>query len=251
MTNSLSTNPAEGALAVALKADFTAALELAKAEKPGSTRKAYETDFRLFRSYCEGKGVSALPASPETVASYLAAEALTAKPSTIGRRVAAIRYAHKLAGLDAPTDAEGVKATVRGVRRTFGGAKTKKAPAVAARMKSMAALAPANLTGMRDRALLLIGFAGAFRRSELVALDVADLLEADEGLRIRIRRGKTDQEGEGRSIAIPRGDVICPVKALRAWLVAAKIETGPIFRPIDKAGTVLLPSYVPFGCQLR
>ncbi|MBR1196589.1 site-specific integrase [Bradyrhizobium sp. AUGA SZCCT0240] len=225
-------------LPATLNEDFAAALDLAKAEKAPSTRRAYGTDFRLFRAYCDGKGVSALPASPETVASYLAAEALTAKPSTIGRRIAAIRYAHRLAGLETPTDAEGVKATVRGIRRTFGGATTKKAPAVAARMKSMAALAPANLTGLRDRALLLVGFAGAFRRSELVALDVADVLETDEGLRIKIRRGKTDQEGEGRSIAVPRGDVMCPVKALRAWLVAARIEAGPIFRPIDKAGTV-------------
>jgi site-specific recombinase XerD len=91
---------------------------------------------------------------------------------------------------------------------------------------------------LRDRALLLVGFAGAFRRSELVALDVADLEETETGLLVTIRRGKTDQEGTGRTIAIPRGDVACPVKALRAWLDAAAIEAGPIFRPIDKAGTV-------------
>ena len=97
-----------------------------------------------------------------------------------------------------------------------------------------------------------LGFAGAFRRSELVALDVADIAETETGLLVTIRRSKTDQEGEGVTIAIARGDVACPVKALRAWLDAAGIEAGPIFRPIDKAGTVR-PSrlYRPIRRQYR
>jgi site-specific recombinase XerD len=142
MANNLPATTPSAAVPTALVADLAAAIDLAKAEKAVSTRRAYSTDLRLFRVYCDSKGVSALPALPETVVAYLAAEASIAKPSTIGRRVAAIRYAHKLAGLETPTDAEGVKATVRGIRRTFGSAKNKKAPAVAARMKSMAALAP-------------------------------------------------------------------------------------------------------------
>jgi site-specific recombinase XerD len=225
-------------LPAALGPDLATAIDLAKAEKAASTRKAYGTDFRLFKAYCDAKGVSALPASPETVAAYIAAEAQTAKPSTIGRRVAAIRYAHKLAGIETPTDAEGVKATMRGIRRTFGGARNKKAPAVAAKMLGMVATAPEGLAGLRDRALLLLGFAGAFRRSELVALDVVDLEETETGLLVTIRRGKTDQEAMGRAIAIPYGDIACPVKALRAWLDAAGIEAGPLFRPINKAGAV-------------
>jgi site-specific recombinase XerD len=145
-----------GDLLAALGPDFAAAFDLAKAEKAPATRKAYGSDFRLFKVYCDAKGVSALPAAPETVASYIAAEAQTSKPSTIGRRIAAIRYAHKLAGLDTPTDAEGVRATMRGISRTFGGAKDKKAPAVAAKMLSMVAMAPDRLSGLRDRALLLL-----------------------------------------------------------------------------------------------
>ena len=140
--------------------------------------------------------------------------------------------------LATPTDSEAVKATLRGIRRTVGAAKVKKAPAVAAKVRAMVALAPDGLKGLRDCALLLLGFAGAFRRSELVALDVADIAETETGLLVTIRRSKTDQEGEGVTIAIARGDVACPVKALRAWLDAAGIEAGPIFRPIDKAGTV-------------
>jgi len=176
------------------------------------------------------------------VASYIAAEAQTAKPSTIGRRIAAIRYAHKLAGLETPTDAEGVRATMRGIRRTFGTARNKKAPAVAAKIRSMVATAPEGLAGLRDRALLLLGFAGAFRRSELVALDVADTEETETGMLVTIRGSKTDQERQGVTIAIARGDIACPVKALRAWLDAAGIEAGPLFRPIDKAGTVAASS---------
>ena len=223
----------------ALGPDLAAAVDLPKAEKALSTRKAYGTDFRLFKAWCDGKGVGALPASPETVAAFLAHEAGTGtKPSTLGRRIAAIRYAHKLAHLDTPTDSEAVKATLRGIRRTFGGAKVRKAPAIAAEMHSMVAMAPDRLSGSRDRALLLLGFAGAFRRSELVALDVADITEAKTGLLITIRRSKTDQEGEGITIAIARGDLACPAKALREWLDAAGIETGAIFRPVNKSGVV-------------
>jgi integrase len=105
-------------------------------------------------------------------------------------------------------------------------------------MHSMVAMAPDRLSGLRDRAVLLLGFAGAFRRSELVALDVADITEAKTGLLIKIRRSKTDQEGEGITIAIAKGDVACPARALREWLDAAGIETGPIFRAINKGGTV-------------
>ena len=102
----------------------------------------------------------------------------------------------------------------------------------------MVATAPAKLAGLRDRALLLIGFGGALRRSELVALDVADIEETETGLLVTIRGSKTDQERAGATIAIARGDVACPAEALRKWLEAAGIESGPIFRPIGKGGTL-------------
>lgn len=156
-----------GGLPAALGPELAAAVDLAKAEKAASTRKAYGTDFRIFRTWCEARGVSALPAAPETVAAYLAANAGTSK-STLGRRIAAIRYAHKLAGLPLPTDAEGVKATMRRIRRTHGSARLRKAPAVSSKMLGMVATAPENLAGLRDRAMLLIGFGGALRRSELI-----------------------------------------------------------------------------------
>jgi site-specific recombinase XerD len=238
MSASLTVISDNASLPAALGPYLMAAVDLAKAEKAASTRKAYGTDFRLFKVWCDARGVPALPAAPETVAAYLAAQAATSKASTLGRRIAAIRYAHKLAGLPLPTDAEGVKATMRGIRRTHGSARVRKAPAVAGKMLGMVATAPNKLTGLRDRALLLIGFGGALRRSELVALDVADIAETETGLLVTIRGSKTDQERQGVTIAIACGDIACPAKALRAWLDAAGIEAGAIFRPIDKAGAV-------------
>ena len=101
----------------------------------------------------------------------------------------------------------------------------------------MMAACPATLIGIRDRALLALGFAGAFRRSELVALDMADLAEVADGLRVPIRRSKTDQEGAGQEIAIPRGHHIRPVETLQAWLAAAGITAGPVFRQVTQTGT--------------
>ena len=102
----------------------------------------------------------------------------------------------------------------------------------------MLALCPDTLTGKRDRALLALGFAGAFRRSELCALEVADLAETPDGLRVLIRRSKTDQEGQGQEVAIPRGYRLRPVEAVQTWLAAAEISTGPVFRPVLKGQRV-------------
>ncbi len=223
-------------LPAVLEADLHRAEEYARAEKAEATRRAYRTDFGIFEAWCAGRGAAALPASPETVAAFLAAEASrSVKPSTIGRRVAAIRYAHKLAGHGVvPTDDERVRATVRGIRRSLGTAPSKKAPATAERIVAMAPIAGQRLGDLRDRALLLLGFAGAFRRSELVGLDIEDIEEAPEGLRVTIRRGKTDQEGKGVVIAIVRGTIACPVTAFKAWVAAAALTAGPVFRPVAK-----------------
>lgn len=221
----------------ALAADAELARDFARAEKAPATRRAYRSDFAAFRSWCQGKGVSALPARPESVAAYLAAEAARGmKAATISRRVAAIRHAHKLAGHEPPTNVETVKATVRGIRRSIGAAKVRKAPILAETARAMAQAAPAGLKGVRDRALLLLGFAGAFRRSELVALDIADLSFCDGGLRVMIRRSKTDQEGEGATIAIVSGTMACPVAAVQAWIEASGITEGPLFRAVAKGG---------------
>ena len=213
----------------------------AEADKAAASRRAYTSDWRIFRSCCTARALTPLPAEPATVAAFLAADAQGGtKPSTISRRVAAIRYAHKLAGFtEPPTNSELVKTTLHGIRRTLGTARDQKAPATADVLIQMLRHVPAHaLIGLRDRALLALGFAGAFRRSELVALEVEDITPVPDGLRVRIRRSKTDQEGEGQEIAIPRGYRLRPVEALQAWLAAAAITTGPIFRPVGKGDRV-------------
>jgi site-specific recombinase XerD len=128
--------------------------------------------------------------------------------------------------------------SMRGIRRTLGTAKTRKAPATAERLLAMAANTGAGLKGIRDRALLLLGFAGAFRRSELVALDLDDLEETPDGMKITIRHSKTDQEGIGQTIAVPPGKIACPVAALKEWIAAAGIQTGAIFRSVNRHSKV-------------
>jgi site-specific recombinase XerD len=222
-------------------ADLELAKTFARQDKAPATRVAYRSDFFAFREWCAARGVDALPASPESVAGYLASEAEAGlAASTITRRCAAIRHAHKLADFEPPTNCEAVRATLRGIRRAVGTAPARKTPVLAETARAMALAAPAGLKGTRDRALLLLGFAGAFRRSELVALDVADLEETDDGFKITIRRSKTDQEGHGETIAIIRGGgTTCPVKAVKAWLQAAGISEGPLFRPVAKGGRVI------------
>ena len=228
-----------GSPPAAVGPELEEAASYARAEKAEATRRAYRSDFDQSRAWCEAKRVPALPASPEAVAAFLAAEAnLGAKVATIGRRLAAIRYAHKLAGHEPPTNAEAVKATLRGIRRTAGGAPARKAPATADKVLAMVATADTGLKGLRDRALLLLGFAGAFRRSELTALNIADLEFCEGGLLVTIRKSKTDQEGLGATIAISRGSTACPVDAVSAWIQAAAIVEGPVFRPVTRTGKV-------------
>lgn len=210
-----------------------------RASKADATLRAYRGDAVVFEAWCERYGFRSLPASPEAVAGFLTAEAEAGRAaSTIGRRCAAIRYAHKLAGEPDPTDNEDVRATVKGIRRRIGTAPNQKAAATAEILAALLMRTPDTLTGKRDRALLALGFAGAFRRSELVALDVADLREDQDGLRVLVRRSKTDQEGQGFEKAIPHGRHIRPVALLREWLDAAGITEGPVFRPVSRSGRV-------------
>jgi integrase len=219
--------------------------------KSPRTRRAYQDCWRAFTEWCGARGLVTLPASTGTVAGFLAACAANGLAvSSINQRAAAIRYAHKLKGLEPPTTSEEVKATLAGIRRTLGTTPThRKEPVVADKLGAMLAHCPDTLLGKRDRALLTLGFAGAFRRSELVALEVSDLEETPDGLRVTVRRSKTDQEGRGQHIAVPRGYRLRPVEALQSWLAAAAITEGPIFRPVglgDRLGAkALTPWSVP------
>ena len=210
-----------------------------QAAKAANTRRAYAADWRDFTTWCEVAGVPALPAAPETVTLYVTARAETSKVSTIQRRLIAISQAHQARRLESPTKSILVRETMKGIRRVKGTAQTGKAPTLTADIRAMVAALPTSPIGMRDRALLLLGFAGAFRRSELVALDVADLQFNRQGVVVTLRRSKTDQEGQGRTIGIPHGAAAtCPVNALRSWLQLADIDDGPIFRPVNRHGHI-------------
>jgi site-specific recombinase XerD len=218
----------------ALPVEFTEALELAadfaKASKAKATQEAYASDFRIFEAWCRAHGLSALPASAAAVCGFLADQAsLGKRASTLGRRLAAIRYFHRAAGYETPTGEEKVKAVLSGIRRTIGAAPVRKKAATSDIVLGMVGGKGRSLRELRDRAILLLGFAGAFRRSELVALDVGDIEWTAEGALITIRRSKTDQEGLGRKVAIPRGEIACPVAALKSWLSAAGIAEGAVF----------------------
>jgi site-specific recombinase XerD len=221
----------------ALPAELTATLELAadfaRNSKAPATRTAYASDFRIFESWCQPRGLGPLPATAAAVAAFLADEASAGKrASTLGRRLAAIRYFHRAAGHETPTGDEKVKATLSGIRRTIGAAPVRKRAATSDLVLGMVGGKGRSLRELRDRAIILLGFAGAFRRSELVALNADDIEETPEGLLVTLRRSKTDQEGVGRRVAIPRGEIACPVAALRAWLEAAGIAEGAVFRRI-------------------
>jgi site-specific recombinase XerD len=222
-----------------LAPDLERAGDYARGEKAVATRRAYGSDFAIFSAWCAERHASPLPACPETVAAFLAWDAQRgSRASTIGRRCAAIRYAHKLAGHPIPTDDERVRATVRGIRRAVGTTPGEKGPATADKVVAMAAIGNGSLADLRNRALLLLGFGGAFRRSELVALDVGDLVENADGFVVTIRRSKTDQEGQGATVAVVRGSIACPVTAVTTWLAAADISERPVFRPVRRGGRV-------------
>jgi integrase len=171
---------------------------------------------------------------------FLTAEAQACvSTSTIGRRMAAIKHMHEQAGEEPPTAHKLVRETMKGIRREHGRPPRKKKPTTDAIIVAMLErIDPDTIRGKRDRALLLLGFAGALRRSELVGLDVPDLVEVEHGLIVCLRKSKTDQEGAGQEVAIPHGTLLRPVAAVREWLDAAGISEGPVFRSLRRGGIV-------------
>lgn len=209
--------------------------------RSAATVRGYRSDLQLFSSWCEANSRQDLPASAETVADYIADLAgMGIKPATIARRLASISQVHRMAGFESPTASQVVRMTAAGIRRRLGTTQRQARPIMVDELRAMVAALPDDLRGLRDRALLLVGFAGGMRRSEVVGLDVEDVVEEPEGLRVRLRRSKTDQEGAGRDLGIVRGrhPLTDPVAAVAEWREAAGIEVGPLFREVDRAGRV-------------
>jgi integrase len=169
------------------------------------------------------------------VASYLAAHAETLSVATLVRRIATVSKAHEARGLPNPCRSEIVRAALRGIKRTSGVAQKEAKPLLREDLFRVLDAMGEGVKDMRDRALLLIGFAGGFRRSELVGLDCDDGERVRQGIIVTIRRSKTDQEGAGRKIGIPFGRTRhSPVLAVERWLALSGVEPGPIFRPVDR-----------------
>lgn len=225
-----------------LAALATRARAFIEAAKSENTRRAYRSDWRQFENWCASQGFDPLPAAPETVILYMTAMAGATKAATLQRKLTSIGKAHQAAGYASPASMQHavVSETMKGIRRSLGTAQPGKEPLLTADIQAMMDTLGDGLSGIRDRALLLVGFAGGFRRSELAALDFEDLIETEDGLVIRIRRSKTDPEGQGTRIALPYGSsaATCPVRSYRAWIAAAHLSAGPAFRAIDRHGKV-------------
>jgi len=221
---------------------FQQARDYCDQAKASATRKSYERDWRHFVAWCQTHSRRALPAEPDTVALYLTDLAQTLKVATLAKRVAALSQAHQFAGHPSPTHDILVRTVFAGIRRAKGTAQIRKRPILTEDLRQFVACLPNSLAGRRDRALLLLGFAGGFRRSELVSLSLHDLTFTGDGLIVLLRRSKTDQEGQGREVGIPFGSTpaTCPVRALRAWLADLEPNgTGPLFRPVNRHGHLL------------
>jgi integrase len=225
-----------------------AAEQFARAAKAPNTKRAYRASWNDFEAWCKKHDRESLPADPATVALYISDLASIRKVGTLGHRLAAIAVAHKMKALPNPasTREEPLRSVWAGIKRTKGQRKTQKAPLLRKHLQQIMAAMPVDqhleagrLRALRDRALLLVGFAGALRRSELVELQVQDLTFDERGMRVYIPRSKTDVSGEGAEIGIPStGTATCPVRAVRAWTEATGISEGLLFRAVLHGGLV-------------
>jgi integrase len=233
--------------------DHRKAASYAVNAKSPATQNAYRSDWADFVNWCQSRSYPELPASPQTLAAYLAALADVAKATTVQRRLSAIRYAHLISGHPTPTTDPYVREVLDGIRRAKGTRPRQAQAATLDPLRTMLITLPDDLSGQRDRALLLVGFAGGFRRAALCALDRADLTFVPEGMDLIIRKDKTDQAGQGRELSISYGTHrdTCPVRALRGWLDVAGISAGPIFRGVSKGGKTVRQGRLDPGSVAR
>ena len=257
------TPSAPGRRPAVLEADAESARRFAQAARSDATIRAYRSDWADFAAWCANRRLVAMPATPETVALYVASRVQAGpdgddgqptaplKPATLSRRMAAISQAHKLAGLESPAlrSKEPLHSVWAGVTRTLGTAQGKVAPALAADVVSMvsrcdeairlAAAFPdearpgAALRARRDKVMLLLGFAAALRRSELAAVRIEHLSFTPDGLRLLIPRSKGDQQGAGQTVGVAYGGrtETCPVRAVRSYVAAASRALADQGRP--------------------
>jgi site-specific recombinase XerD len=216
-----------------------------KNSKSNNTLRAYQSDFRDFAAFCIKNGLSSIPTQPKILAIYITHLSKTSKFSTLKRRIASISVIHKLKGHYLDTKHPIIMENLHGIRRTLGSRQKAKKPILINDLKLI--IKAIDKKKIRDKALILIGFAGGFRRSELVNIDYQDVEFVPEGVKILIKRSKTDQSGEGNIKAIPYLDnqEFCPVIALKNFINVKfeNLKDGKIFNLSDKSVALIIKRY--------
>ncbi len=223
-----------------LKLLHEATLNNLKSSKANNTLRAYKSDFKDFGAFCTKHGLNSLPSEPKIVSLYLTHLSKNSKISTLRRRLVSISMVHKLKGHYLDTKHPIIVENLMGIKRVKGSIQKGKKPILISHLKSIINVINEqkieDIKKLRDKAIILIGFGGGFRRSELISIDYEDLEFVAEGVKINVRRSKTDQFGEGMIKGLPHftNENYCPVVNLKKWLEISKIKTGPIFRRFSK-----------------
>ena len=216
-----------------------------KNSKANNTLRAYQSDFRDFSVFCSKNGFSSIPTQPKIIALYITHLSKTSKFSTLKRRIASISVIHKLKGHYLDTKHPIIMENLHGIKRTLGSRQKAKKPILINDLKLI--IKAIDKKKIRDKALILIGFAGGFRRSELVNIDYEDIEFVNEGVKILIKRSKTDQSGEGSIKAIPYFDneEFCPVISLKIYIKEkfSTVNEGKIFDISDKSVALIIKRY--------
>ena len=220
-----------------------------KNSKAANTLRAYKADFRDFSVFCSKNGFNSLPTEPKILALYLTHLSATSKFSTLKRRIASISVIHKIKGHYLDTKHPIIMENLHGIRRVKGSNQKAKKPILINDLKLIINSIDQNIKSekrkIRDKTIILLGFSGGFRRSELVNIDYEDLDFVNEGVKIFIKRSKTDQSGEGMIKAIPyfNNKSFCPVLSLKKWINNLKIKSGKIFDISDKTVVHIVKKY--------
>ena len=223
-----------------LKSLHEATLNNLKNSKANNTLRAYKSDFKDFAAFCTRHGLNSLPTEPKIISIYLTHLSKNSKISTLRRRLVSISMVHKLKGHYLDTKHPMIVENLMGIKRVKGSIQKGKKPLLINHLKSIIniidELKIEEIKKLRDKSIILLGFGGGFRRNELISIDYEDLEFVSEGLKIVIRRSKTDQFGEGMIKGLPyfTNDFYCPVTNLKKWLEVSKIKSGPIFRRFNK-----------------
>ena len=231
-------------LSTELKSLNEATLNNLKSSKANNTLRAYKSDFKDFEAFCVKHGLNSLPTEPKIVSLYLTHLSKKSKISTLRRRLVSIGMVHKLKGHYLDTKHPIIVENLMGIRRVNGSIQKGKKPILINHLKLLINAINEQkikeIKKLRDKSIILIGFSGGFRRTELISIDYEDLEFVPEGLKISIRRSKTDQFGEGMIKGLPyfSNEIYCPIYNLKRWIEISEIKSGPVFRRFAK-GSIL------------